>query len=313
VGIAGLGRLLRATHHLGRLAQGVDPEVPWRSADAARLDGMSFGEWLEAERLGSELEALALAVFRGFTFRPAAQMSLLHFLWWVARAGTAFRTLRGGQELVVRGGIHLLVERLRAEVAPALRTGEPVRVVRQRGGACTVETDGGHHACDRVILTAPSSVLAEIALDPPLDELQGRLCREVPFVAGVKVAAVLDAPAAPRMAIGHPTLPLMWRDDRIAKGVAPSGTASATLERVLRETFSPRPAEGSWSISKDWAAHPYSKGAYAIFAPGQLTTLGPALRQDHGAILFAGSERSSWPNAIEGAIESGEQAAERVP
>ncbi|TDC88545.1 hypothetical protein E1285_18105 [Actinomadura sp. 7K507] len=42
---------------------------------------------------------------------------------------------------------------------------------------------------------------------------------------------------------------------------------------------------------------------------GQLTRYGAALRDPHGPLVFAAAERSSWPNSMEGALESGRTAA----
>ena len=48
------------------------------------------------------------------------------------------------------------------------------------------------------------------------------------------------------------------------------------------------------------------------FSPGQIVRHGPHLRRPHGRVHFAGAERGNWPQFMEGAVESGEEAARRV-
>lgn len=62
----------------------------------------------------------------------------------------------------------------------------------------------------------------------------------------------------------------------------------------------------------DWTETTASGGSYIVFAPGQLARFGPQLRRPHGRVFFAGAERSSWPNSMEGALESGEEVAQTV-
>lgn len=63
---------------------------------------------------------------------------------------------------------------------------------------------------------------------------------------------------------------------------------------------------------KDWSEASEPGGSYIVFAPGQLTRLGPNLRRSHGRVFFAGAKRSSWPNSMEGDLESGEEVAQEV-
>jgi monoamine oxidase len=61
-----------------------------------------------------------------------------------------------------------------------------------------------------------------------------------------------------------------------------------------------------------WSSHPAIGGCDIGFTPGQLTAMGPHLAAGHGLVDFAGAERSSWPNNMEGAVESGNLAAATV-
>jgi monoamine oxidase len=61
-----------------------------------------------------------------------------------------------------------------------------------------------------------------------------------------------------------------------------------------------------------WADEQHIPGCDAAFAPGEVCRYGSALARPHGRLHFAGAERSSWPNNMEGALESGERAAREV-
>lgn len=67
-------------------------------------------------------------------------------------------------------------------------------------------------------------------------------------------------------------------------------------------------------VDKDWAAEPWSAGCYTgVMPPGVLTAYGAALRKPCGRIHWAGTETARiWCGYMEGAIESGERAAEEV-
>jgi len=58
-----------------------------------------------------------------------------------------------------------------------------------------------------------------------------------------------------------------------------------------------------------WSERAYIPGGDLGFRPGQLTSLAPLLVGSHGRVAFAGAERSSWPNNMEGAVMSGQRVA----
>jgi len=65
---------------------------------------------------------------------------------------------------------------------------------------------------------------------------------------------------------------------------------------------------------RDWMAEEFTRGCYgAHFAPGVWTSYGEAWRAPAGRIHWAGAECSpKWNGYMEGAVRSGEAAAESV-
>ena len=65
-------------------------------------------------------------------------------------------------------------------------------------------------------------------------------------------------------------------------------------------------------VSYSWQRDPYTDGAYALYRPGQWFGLRPVLQRPHGKILFAGEHLADWQGFMEGAIETGEAAAQSL-
>ena len=61
-----------------------------------------------------------------------------------------------------------------------------------------------------------------------------------------------------------------------------------------------------------WAEEERIPGCDLAFAPGEVCRFGPWLTKPHGRLYFVGTERSSWLNNMEGALESGERAAREI-
>ncbi|WP_455568576.1 flavin monoamine oxidase family protein [Streptomyces netropsis] len=88
----------------------------------------------------------------------------------------------------------------------------------------------------------------------------------------------------------------------------------ATIIRSLVRGYGPHAARPVDWREKNWADDPYCRGGYnAYFPPGVLTSVGSALRTPVGRIHWAGSETAiKWAGYIEGAIRSGERAADEI-
>lgn len=78
--------------------------------------------------------------------------------------------------------------------------------------------------------------------------------------------------------------------------------------------FGPRAASPRDFVDMDWTSEEWTRGCYgAHFPPGVWTEYGPALRAPVGRIHWAGTETSPvWNGYMEGAVRSGERAANEV-
>jgi monoamine oxidase len=61
-----------------------------------------------------------------------------------------------------------------------------------------------------------------------------------------------------------------------------------------------------------WQEDKYTQGAYAFYRPGQWFPLREALKENHKSVYFAGEHLADEQGFMDGAIDSGEEAADQV-
>ena len=83
-----------------------------------------------------------------------------------------------------------------------------------------------------------------------------------------------------------------------------------TRDLVDFDEDAPKLAKGIASYA--WQRDKYTDGAYALYRPGQWFGVRPILQKPHGKVLFAGEHLADWQGFMEGAIETGEAAAESL-
>jgi monoamine oxidase len=66
------------------------------------------------------------------------------------------------------------------------------------------------------------------------------------------------------------------------------------------------------STIQRWTEEPYARGAFVVFRPGQMTRWAPALSHSEGRVYFAGEHTAPWNGWMEGALWSGERAAQEI-
>lgn len=61
-----------------------------------------------------------------------------------------------------------------------------------------------------------------------------------------------------------------------------------------------------------WQADRFTRGAYAFYRPGQWFTVRPALQKRFGRVFFAGEHLADWQGFMEGAVQTGYDAAKAI-
>ncbi|ADI13981.1 flavin monoamine oxidase family protein [Truepera radiovictrix] len=317
------------------LAARLEPEHP-RSNDLTRkLDAVTFAQWIgENTRTAFGnwyFSYMARAVGTGCA--EPEQVSLLHVLWGHRVASQA----EYPEAELLRGGAGQLPAKIAAAFAERVRTGEPVLRARQDGAGVTLETPRGRYAARFAIVAMPPHLAGRIAYDPPLPPLRSQLTQRMPMGTCAKLLVAYDRP--------------FWRDrGLVGTGIGNSGWVELCADsselagdvgviaafvyghryhawRQLNE--SDRRAAiladlaryfGDEALSPiaydeaDWTSDPWTGGGYTAFMPpGVWTSFGEALAAPVGSIHWAGTEVAErWPGFFEGAVRTGEAAAERV-
>ncbi len=318
----------------------VPTEAPWTAHDSRALDGQTYATWIrehvKSPKARDALSYIALSIFSV----EAHDLSLLHFLFYVAAAGgidNLINTEGGAQELRFVLGAQSLPMKMAAALGDRVISSAPVSRIEQHAAAVTVHA-GDHliHA-RRAIITLPPTLAGRLTYEPPLPGLRDQYTQRAAMGTVIKVMLVYDRP--------------FWREEGLS-GLAssqdlpvsltydnsPSDGSAGVLVGFLEadagrewglRTIDERraevvacmtryfgPAAGNYTeyVEFDWAQEPYSRGAYGGYLPpGAWTSYGRAVREPIGLIHWAGTETATeWSGYMEGALQSGERVAEEV-
>ncbi len=336
-----LADLFNGLRKFNALAAAVPLDEPWRAQDARRLDAQTFETWIRANLRTEVGRAYFRVVTEAVFSADSADLSLLHTLFY-SHSGTDLETLlsvdRGAQQDRILGGSAQIAERLAADLGDRVHLGVAIRRIEHDESGVTVHgRDGSTWTGRRVIVTLPPTLAGRLEYAPALPSWRDQLTQRLPAGSVIKVYAVYDRP--------------FWRDDGLTGQAAsdtgpvkvtfdnspPSGTPGilmgfleandgrvwarrsaqdrrdAVIECFARY-FGPAARRPREYLERDWMAEEFSRGCYgAHFTPGVWTAFGHALREPIGVLHWAGAECSPvWNGYMEGAVRSGERAAQDV-
>lgn len=244
------------------------------------------------------------------------------------------------QEIV--GGMDLLPNAFYAELEDEVRLGAEVYALDQDPDGVTVhyKTEAGRFVArgDYAICTVPFSVLRTIDAITPFSHAKQRAIRQLNYHASTKIlfqvrsriweeadgiyggATVTDLPVRrlnyptpdPSTRRGVLLASYTWGQDALQWGAMDAETrleeALDDVSRIhpgIREVF-------EVGASHAWYGDRWARGAFALFAPEQQSTLQEAIVAPEGRILFAGEHCSLYHAWIQGALESGIRAAREI-
>jgi monoamine oxidase len=330
----------QAQLRLDRMARKVPLEEPWKARRSGAWDGQTVETWLRRNvRTSLAREMLRLGV-RAVFAAEAMDLSLLHFLFYSHSGGLLDRLLNvagGAQESRLVGGSQILALRLAEELGATVRLGEPVGRVEQDAEGVTVESRSLSVRARHAIVAVPPHLAGRIEYDPPLPPWRAQLTQRLPMGSVIKCMAVYDEPfwrqdgltgqatsdTGPAQLTfdnsppdGRPGILLAFVEGLHARELArldEKDRRSAVVECLARY-FGERARTPLEYLELDWARERWTGGCYgALLAPGVLTQFGPALRESCGRVHWGGTETAStWAGYMDGAVRSGERAAEEV-
>ncbi|GIH81244.1 amine oxidase [Planobispora longispora] len=257
--------------------------------------------------------------------------------------GNAAEFLSGGamgdRDRFPRGGYGPLVEALAAGLD--IRTGTPVRRIRQRADGVTVVHDHGELQAGHVLITVPLGVLKAdaIAFDPVLPAPKATAIRRMGFGAFEKVALAYPRPLwrdgkPQHIVVAGPdrAWPLIldlsaWYERPVMVALNPGSRAAATaalpeheriaqVRQIIDQATGGKAPEPTAAAATDWAVDPYIRGCYSSLARDSDAREGiadlAAMEAPHGRVLFAGEATHPRFAVVDGAWLSGLREAKRL-
>ena len=331
---------------LQAMADEVSVDEPWRAARAREWDSQTFQTWLDAHAQtpgGAQFLTSAGHTLWGAEPRD---LSLLFVLFYIAAAGNEetpgslarLLAVKGGaQELRFVGGSQLIAQRLAASLGDAVVLSAPVRQIDWSSRGVRVMADGYTVESRRVIVAVPPPLAAAIRYDPPLPTTRAQLLQYLPMGSAMKCQGVYDAPFWRDLGLSGESLTDAAPADLTLDNSPPSGrpgvlasfvggqsarqwsraSESARRAAVLDNfaaVFGEQARRPRDYFEVDWSSEEWSRGGpVAHTAPGTLLDFGAAIREPVGPIHWAGTETATyWNGYIEGAVRSGERAANEV-
>ena len=286
----------------------------------------SIGDVLR--RLGASAEALRLVNVAG-NHNHADEVSALP-AW---KTALAFGKETGVGHFVE--GTATLPRALAEELQALIRYRSSVVALEAESGGLKIHLqDGTSLHARRCVCTLPIPVLRRVALDLPMTDEQRRAFRDIRYTQ--VTVALFDAEPFWEDD-GLP--PYMWTDtpmERLFPRVAADGTRCIGLkafingrgtsevdalnepafERLALSTLQRiRPASHGrvrYLGRHRWGQDPFAGGAYAAWSPGKVAEQRAAVRQGAGPVRFAGEHTAVDAPGMEGAVRSGERAAQEI-
>jgi monoamine oxidase len=330
------------------LSKSVPVDAPWTAARAAEWDRQSFQDYIDAQPLVNPhaFKPVVPATTRPIFGAEPRELSLLFVLFYVAASGNEknpgtfernFDTRDGAQMWRFHGGSQLIAERQAKRLGRRVVLGSPVRRIERTKGGVPVISDRADVAAKRAIVAVPPEVAGFIRYDPKLPQARARLNRRLRQGALIKATAVYKEPFwrdaglnGQAFATGAPVN--FTFDDSPPDGKpgmlfgfigGDNARAHRRLSRMARRravledyvsVFGSQAASPIDYFETDWSNSQWTRGCpVGVAGPGLYTTYGPALRKPAGRIHWAGTETSTfWNGYMDGAVRSGERAADEV-
>jgi monoamine oxidase len=325
------------------MAGHVPIDAPWDAEKAHEWDAQTIGAWIESRWhvTTSTAQKMLRTIWTMIFMSDPSEVSLLHALhllhalksieWIMSEEGGA------NQDLVV-GGTQAMADGIVGRLGNVVRFQAPVRRLVQDAQGVEVIADGFSVKARRAIVTAPPLLAGRIQYEPPLPALRSQLMDRSPAGQVFRCYAVYPEPfwradgltgvgadmdgCPPQLSIeitppaGKPGVLSAYMFGPAARKAAPltrDERRKIFLDGLVKR-FGPKAAAPVHFDEHDWAADEWTRGdMFAHYGPGVLTGFGRAMREPCGRIHWAGTETATlWCGSMEGAIRSGERAAEEV-
>ena len=332
-----------AMARLDAMAADVPLEAPWTAKQALEWDGQTVQTWVDQNVFSQAAKKLIrLAVSAVFSAEPR-ELSLLYLLFYIHAAGkleTLISTAGGAQQDRLVGGSQRIALAMAQAIGDSLVYSTPVHAAEDQGDLVAIQTAHQTIMAKHVVVAMSPWMASRIQFTPlsPAMQLRMQLMQRAPMGTIMKVNAIYEKPfwrdaglngqitsdtflptatfdstpeqdGAPGVLLGF----INGKDARQALAMAPEERKKAVLD-AFQVYFGPQAGFPLGYIEKNWQEETWSGGGpVGLFTPGLLSEYGPVLRVPTGRIHWAGTETAlEWTGYMEGAVRSGERAAQEV-
>lgn len=326
-----------------RLANGISPHAPWEAKDAAELDSTTFAQWLRQEYPNDpQAREWAGVEVGSVPSASPAEISMLQ-LGWLIHSCESIKALfdfdGGAQQDRVIWGTQPVAQKIADRFGSALKLGKPVRRIVKNDSGVEVYSDGLVVNAKHVIVALPPNLAGAIEYEPSLPTNRMQVTQRWPQGLVIKVSMIYSEPFWAKdgksgksfdyTAFMSETADSSNPSDISKAGILtgfvyadkareillkPAAERKARLLAEVTDRFGQRAASPVNYHETNWSMQQWTRGCFTGFlTPGATTLFKSAVRDQCGPIHWAGTETATeWPSFIEGAIRSGERAANEI-
>ncbi len=260
--------------------------------------------------------------------------SIRHVSAFAALAEYAESSEKNEMDLKIKGGNKMLAEKLADAIGREnILLNHKVTQIKQSGKVSIVCSNGKTFTADKVVCALPTFAMSKINWQPGLPENKLKAIRELQYARINKRAVLFEERFWKDESFDMVTdeMPHYFyhatKNQKAKQGVLISYTigekaavaANRSNERYKKEIvdlLSPHFGNIE-NLCKDqlnyyWGADENSMGAYALYGIDQWFKTKPVLAESFENIHFAGEHIADWQGFMEGAINTGEAAADEI-
>jgi monoamine oxidase len=318
---------------LNKEAEQVDEDEPWNTPDAKALDKRTVAQWiseLDISPLAKKLMSVEYAGTNGVATELQSYLGLLT----VVKGGGLEKYWTDTEVFRLSGGNQQIAKRLAEELGKGRVTLNcPIAsVTKTDKGMLVVDSKGRKYTADDVVLAVPPSVWSKIKFTPTLPEkLKPQIGTNTKYLAVVD-EAFWESDNLPPSATSDTAITQVWHGTDGQEDAGELALIAFTGGPPAQENHKRAPDQQDAEFSKaytalfpnfekhfvkgkfvDWMAESWTGGGYSFPAPGEITTLGPIIRNGIGRLHFAGEHACyKFVGYAEGALNAGVALAKRL-
>ena len=302
----------------------------WMKPDLRAMD-ISVQEYLS--RQGASPEAMRL-INANLNGNDISEQSALHMI----RSLAIFRAGGSGETQYVRGGSQRMTDAMAGALRSDILLRSPVSVIEDEGDGIEISlTDGRKYGARHVLCTVPFSVLRHMRVEAELPLAMRNMIANLPYTRasfafiqarepfwktdgppGTTWPETIwsDDPLLGRVFVlgDNPAMLKVWTNGKAAD-LVDSMDEAAVGDAMIRKIEAARPsAKGKLRFVKlfSWQKNPFARGIYHHIGAGQGADLAAAVQHTGQRLHFAGEHLAQDASGMEGALETGERAAQYI-